>query len=147
MPLRVHKSWEQPPIQYFVGVVVFYGYNMQSSNFRTYSVAILNSLRHRQRSVLASAHFLLINTLLTIACTSTISYAQSPQVAEILHKDFVENGYAVKSPESLHWIRGGLAYTVLEDSPAGGSLKDLVSYDSATGQREVIVPTRVLIPP
>lgn len=147
MPLRVDKSWEQPPIQYFVGVVVFYGYNMQSSNYRTYSVAILNSLRHRQRSVPASARFLLINTLLTIACTSTISHAQAPQVAEILHKDFVENAYAVKSPESLHWIRGGLAYTVLEDSPAGGSLKDLASYDSATGQREVIVPARVLIPP
>jgi dipeptidyl-peptidase-4 len=138
---------ERLPIQYFVGVVVFYGYNMQSSNCSAYPVSIPKASRHRRPLVFESAGFFFIRTVVAVAWTITIAVAQTPQIAEILRKDFVENRYAVKSVDSLQWIRGGQAYTVLERSPAGASLKDLVSYDSATGQREVIVPAQGLIPP
>ena len=119
---------------------------MQSSISSAYPVSLSDPVRHRRTSAFAFARLFLIKAPVAIACTGILAVAQTPEVAEILRKDFVENAYAVKSVDSLHWIRGGQGYMVLEDSPAGGSLKDLVSYDSATGKREVIVPAQVLVP-
>ncbi len=43
------------------------------------------------------------------------------------------------------WLDAGSAYGVLENSPDGGT--DLVRYDVASGQRSVLVPARLLVPP
>ena len=119
---------------------------MQSSNCNSHPVSTPESPRHQRPSAFECGCLFLIRTLITVACTVSIVVAQTPHMTEILRRDFVENAYAVKLVDSPHWIHGGQAYTVLEGSPAGGSLKDLVSYDSATGQREVVVPAQLLIP-
>lgn len=52
------------------------------------------------------------------------------------------------------WLRGGAAYTTVEPSagalpaaPDGKGPRDLVLYDTATGRREVLVPSSRLVPP
>jgi dipeptidyl-peptidase 4 len=43
------------------------------------------------------------------------------------------------------WLPGENAYTTVEPSPSGGA--EIVRYDAATGQREVLVPAARLVPP
>jgi len=43
------------------------------------------------------------------------------------------------------WVEAGTAYDLLESSRDGG--QDLVRYEVASGQRQVVVPARLLVPP
>jgi dipeptidyl-peptidase-4 len=46
----------------------------------------------------------------------------------------------------MRWLEGGAAYTTLEPA-AGGSGRDIVRYDAASGTRTVLVPAPRLVPP
>ena len=82
-----------------------------------------------------------------VACVATSVQAQSKAAIETLHQEFVEHAFAVKHFGPARWIDNGKAYTTLEASPEGQNAKDIVRYDTATGQREVLVSSKQLIPP
>jgi dipeptidyl-peptidase 4 len=84
-----------------------------------------------------------------------IAHAQSPAVADLLRRDFVARDFAAKSFGPARWLEQakpeqgkteqGSSYVTLEPS-AKGDAKDLVRYDAATGQRELLVSGSQLTP-
>ena len=84
--------------------------------------------------------------LIVAACLSAVSVsAQSPAATELLRQEFLDHGFEVRSFGPMRWLDGGRSYTTLEPSAIEGA-SDLVRYDTATAQREVLVSAQQLIP-
>ncbi|HEY6050233.1 MAG TPA: hypothetical protein VIZ58_03225, partial [Thermoanaerobaculia bacterium] len=66
-----------------------------------------------------------------------------------LSRIFEKREYTAASFGPARWLDEGKSYTTLEASAAkeAGSPKEIVSYETATGRREVLVPAARLIPP
>lgn len=77
---------------------------------------------------------------------STLAHAQSPAVTDLLHRAFTGTEFRAKAFGPVHWFKGGTSYTTLEPSKEEG-VSDLVSYDTATGAREVLISASQLVPP
>ncbi len=73
--------------------------------------------------------------------------AQSPATTELLRRAFLEHDFAVKSFGPVRWLNGGSSYTTLEATAGGDETKDIVRYDTATAQREILVSAQQIIPP
>ncbi|HEY7114564.1 MAG TPA: S9 family peptidase [Thermoanaerobaculia bacterium] len=69
-----------------------------------------------------------------------------PSLGDPLRRIFEAEEYKARSLGAVHWLDGGRAYVVLEDSATQKDLKDVVAYDTATGRREVLVPAGRLQP-
>ncbi|HYA63635.1 MAG TPA: S9 family peptidase [Candidatus Sulfotelmatobacter sp.] len=78
---------------------------------------------------------------------SSVAYAQSPAVADLLRREFVTREFEVKRYGPARWLNGGQAYTILEPSAKSEGARDLVHYDTATAAREVLVSASQLTPP
>jgi dipeptidyl-peptidase 4 len=94
----------------------------------------------------------LLRGLQILALVSTVlafraAYAQSPATTDLLHREFVTKEFAVKSFGPIHWVGNGQSYTVLEPSRKGEGVSDIVSYETATSRREVLVSASQLMPP
>jgi dipeptidyl-peptidase 4 len=91
-----------------------------------------------------------LRTLILVACLITCPgervQGQRSIVTDTLRREFVEHAFAVKSFGPARWLNEGQAYTTLEPSPVAAGIKELVRYDSATGQREVLVSAQQLTP-
>lgn len=83
---------------------------------------------------------------LTLACVSGTAAAQSPAATASLHQEFVEHAFAVEPYGPVRWVDGGKGYTTLESTPGTTAVKEIVRYDTATGQRQVLVAAQQLIP-
>jgi dipeptidyl-peptidase-4 len=81
-----------------------------------------------------------------IACPSGPVRAQSATVTETLRREFVDHAFTVKSFGPARWLNEGQAYTTVEPSGDAAGGKELASYDSATGQREMLVSAQQLTP-
>jgi dipeptidyl-peptidase 4 len=82
-----------------------------------------------------------------ILCLGTgVARAQSPAVVDLLQREFIAKDFAVKSFGPVRWRDGGQSYTTLEPSGKAGEARDIVRYDTATGQREILVSASQLIP-
>jgi dipeptidyl-peptidase 4 len=64
-----------------------------------------------------------------------------------LKRIFDSPAFAAKRYGPARWIRGGAAYTTVEDAPGAGGAKDIVEYDTATGKRAILVSHTQLTPP
>ncbi len=95
---------------------------------------------------------------IALACLAAVTVnAQSAATTEILRRAFLGQEFAVKSFGPVQWLDGGRAYTTLEASApepsaksaadAGQGAVDLVRYDTATAQREVLIAAQQLTPP
>ncbi|HEY2460574.1 MAG TPA: DPP IV N-terminal domain-containing protein, partial [Candidatus Acidoferrum sp.] len=73
-------------------------------------------------------------------------HAQSPAVVELLRREFIAKDFAVKSFGPARWLNGGQSYATLEPSAKAEGATDIVRYDTATGQREVLVSASQLVP-
>ena len=85
--------------------------------------------------------------LAMVSLGSTIAYAQSPALSDLLHREFVAKDFAVKSFGPVRWLSGGAFYTTLEPSAKAEGARDLVRYDTATAAREVLVSATQLTLP
>jgi dipeptidyl-peptidase-4 len=70
----------------------------------------------------------------------------SEQLRESLKKIFDSKDYQPKTFGPARWIEGGAAYTTVETSPVLKGAKDIVRYETATGQRTVLVAATALVP-
>lgn len=99
------------------------------------------------------SRFALKISLLLIAVVSIFpaASAQSPAVADLLRRQFVAGDFAAKSYGPVRWLDDGKSYVTVEASTKEASAKegthDLVRYDVATGQREILVAASQLTPP
>jgi hypothetical protein len=94
---------------------------------------------------------------IALCCLAAVTVnAQSAATTEILRRAFLGQEFAVKSFGPVRWLDGGRAYTTLEPSALVPSDKsasdasegavDLVRYNTATAQREVLVAAQKLTP-
>src|SRR5271169_2863194 len=64
-----------------------------------------------------------------------------------LRRIIESSDFSPKSFGPARWIRGGSAFTTLEDSVASPGSKDIVEHDTATGKRTILVSAAQLTPP
>lgn len=70
---------------------------------------------------------------------------QVPQALDAqLKRIFLQDGYRPKTFRQARWVENGAAYTTLEGEGEGP--KDLVRYDTSTGERTVLVAASALKP-
>lgn len=79
--------------------------------------------------------------------SSALAHAQSPALADLLRREFVTEDFAVKSFGPVRWLKGGQEYATLEPSAKIEGARDLVRYDTATAQRELLISAAQLTPP
>lgn len=120
-------------------------------------IARAKSARESRRLTLS------LELLRRIVCSTVVAglaavavNAQSAATTEILRRAFLDHEFAVKSFGPVRWLEGGRAYTTLETSTLAPSAKgtsdasagavDLVRYDTATAQREVLISAQQLTP-
>ena len=85
---------------------------------------------------------------LAIACFgSCAAYAQSTAAVDLLRREFIAGDFTVKSFGPVRWLDGGKSYAILEPSSGAEGTRDLVRYDTATAQREVMISASQLTPP
>ena len=91
--------------------------------------------------------FKLISALLIVFIffTDTISYAQQ-KIPSLKLEDIYSNGtYNQKGYGPVRWMKDNQGYSTLETNSQFGG-KDIVRYDSKSGERNVIVSAKQLIP-
>jgi dipeptidyl-peptidase-4 len=74
------------------------------------------------------------------------SAAPSTALQNLLRQIFVEHAFDVKYPPQFEWLDDGASYTVLEKSADVANAQDIVRYATASGQREILVSAKTLIP-
>ena len=70
----------------------------------------------------------------------------SDELDRSLHQLFDTKELQAKTFGPARWIEGGTAYTTLEPSPASKAAKEIVRYQSATGERSVLISAAALTP-
>ncbi len=82
--------------------------------------------------------------------TPTEASLPSATFRQDYNRIFLDDRHSLHFPAESHWLGEGEHYTVLETSPNKGRdgtrLVDLVSYDTGTGKRSVLVPGSRFIP-
>lgn len=67
-------------------------------------------------------------------------------VDSTLHRIFASREFSSQRFGPARWIENGSAYTTVERSAADSSSSDIVRYETASGERSVLVPARALVP-
>ena len=83
-----------------------------------------------------------------IAARAALGAEPSAAFQSELARIFEKREYAAASFGPARWLDGGKSYTTLEASPGKdpAQSKDIVSYETASGRREVLVPASRLVP-
>jgi dipeptidyl-peptidase-4 len=93
--------------------------------------------------------------LFLLATTTALAQAQSQPVkaqlpskafVDILKAEFNEGAYNPKYPHGGKWAEGGASYSLFEPSTADPRQNDLVSYETATNKRTILLPAKAFIP-
>ncbi|HXW56021.1 MAG TPA: S9 family peptidase [Candidatus Cybelea sp.] len=102
-------------------------------------------LRHsaRARGPLCLVFCLAAISLLAL----TASSQQTVESNQFLRDAFLKHAYSGRPFGPARWLMGGQAYTTVEPAPAGHGGRDIVRYDTATGNREVLISASDLVPP
>src|SRR5271157_671078 len=85
--------------------------------------------------------------LAIVSLGSMVAHGQSPALAELLHREFVAKDFAVKSFGPVRWLNGGASYATVEPSAKTEGARELVRYDTASADREVLVSALQFTPP
>jgi dipeptidyl-peptidase-4 len=83
----------------------------------------------------------------TLACLSSHAvYAQSGAVTDLLRREFIAKDFSVNPFGPVRWMNGGQSYVTLEPADKAEGARDIVRYETATAQREVLVSASQLVP-
>ena len=84
---------------------------------------------------------------LLLALAMSAAFAQQPDLSRLtLERIFSSNEFASQPFGPARWIDGGNGYTTLERSTTLQGARDIVRYDTATGNRSLLVDAAKLIP-
>ena len=81
-----------------------------------------------------------------LAAAGALTAQTSPTLSAELERIFARDEYAVQTVAQPAWIDGGARYAAVEPSASVPGARDIVEYDSATGQRAVLVAASALKP-
>ena len=87
----------------------------------------------------------IIAALAALALATPLGAQQPDSTQLTLERIFAGSDLSPRYIPQLRWREGGAAYTILERA-AGGSGRELVRYETATGARTVLVSARALTP-
>ena len=73
--------------------------------------------------------------------------AQSAQAADMLKRAFQNHEFSGRPFGPARWLEGGKAYTTVERSADYKGARDVVRYETSTGQRTLLIAASELIPP
>jgi dipeptidyl-peptidase 4 len=99
--------------------------------------------RNTVRSMLAAGAAL----VLALVAANAASPQESSDKSDFLRSAFLKYEYSARRFGPVRWLNGGASYTTLERSPSGGGARDLLKFDTVSGQREVLVAAADLVPP
>jgi dipeptidyl-peptidase 4 len=95
------------------------------------------------RNFIHTAAMLLLFALLY----SSQLFAQQPSPSTLtVERIFASREFAAERFGPARWLEGGAAYTTIEASATSKGADDLIRYDSASGQRSVLIAAEQLIP-
>jgi len=89
--------------------------------------------------------FLLV-LLLFFACESESAQQEDPSLLS-LERIFSSREFTPERFGPARWLKYRSAYTVLERSETNKDARDIILYDPGTGQREILVSSKRLVPP
>jgi len=85
--------------------------------------------------------------LALLAIASALQAQQPAPDTAMLRRIFASADFAAERMPPILWMGSGQAYTTFERAATPQSGIDIVRYDAASGQREVLVPAARLVPP
>ena len=88
-----------------------------------------------------------IAVTLTILAFFPSCLSASDELNQRLKRIYDSPAFAEKRFGPARWIRGGDAFTTLEDAPSSEGAQDIAEYDTATGKRSIRVSHSQLILP
>lgn len=101
-------------------------------------------------SVFSSCQQILI-TVLVLASLVSPAWAESEDPNDpailTLKRIITDKDFQTASFGPARWLEDGSGYTTLEETEAYEDAKDIIKYDPASGQREVLVSAARLVPP
>jgi dipeptidyl-peptidase 4 len=86
--------------------------------------------------------------LAAISLLAVKAGAQQPvEQNQFLRDVFLKHAYSARPFGPARWLKGGESYTTVEPSSAVRGGDEIVRYDTATGNREVLISASDLVPP
>ena len=89
----------------------------------------------------------ILSCALFLAVLARPAPAQSPQAADLLKRAFSSREFSGRFFGPARWLEDGKAYTTVEPSAEHKGARDIVRYDTATGQRQLLIAASELVPP
>ncbi len=84
--------------------------------------------------------------LTALLCLGVFAQEATDPSLLTLERIFDSNEFRPESVGRTRWLDDGSAYTMVEDSEETEKGKDIVAYDPLTGEQEILVPAKRLIP-
>lgn len=84
---------------------------------------------------------------LLVSLSAVVRASESPDPTLTLDRLFNSSEFDEASPGTIVWSERSPRYYTLEKPASGGSGQDLVAVDVVTGDKEIIVPAHVFVPP
>jgi dipeptidyl-peptidase-4 len=82
-----------------------------------------------------------------VAISPAPTASQSAQAADMLKRAFQNHEFSGRFFGPARWLEGGKAYTTVERSADYKGARDVVRYETSTGQRTLLIAASELIPP
>jgi hypothetical protein len=92
------------------------------------------------------SHTILLLALLAAGLAPASGAGEQDSTLLSLDRIFSSREFFSRGAPPFQWLEGGQAYTTLERPAGGGSGREIVRYETQTGQRTVIVNTARLTP-
>jgi dipeptidyl-peptidase-4 len=86
-----------------------------------------------------------LSALVLLTSMYVCAFAQGNAGALTLEDIFSKNTFGQKSYGPVRWMKDNIGYSTLENNTVVGG-KDIIRYNAATGQRDILVSARLLIP-
>src|SRR5271169_682958 len=99
----------------------------------------------KRKSALPIAVLFAFSIATAIGAPSTAQADQRPSAAKLLARTMNNPELRVKTFRGGAWLGNGDSYLALEPAASGGG-SDIVRYETATGEREILVAASRLIP-
>jgi len=102
--------------------------------------------RVRTAACIAAAFFLLIPPSFARAVSERGQEGTRSDEASALLQRLFSADFSVRGFGPAGWLEGGAAYTTVEPAPAGIAGREIIRYDTRTGERTVLVSAAALTP-
>jgi dipeptidyl-peptidase-4 len=84
--------------------------------------------------------------LALLVSASLLAASPSTGLTDLLRQIFVDHSFEASQPPQFEWSDDGASYAALEKSNATPDARDIVSYNTASGEKKILTAAQNLIP-